>query len=143
MTISTLSREKFFAIFRPIFLRTRVPPCVFSKNRQNLSKIAFLKPLAKTLGPTNLKISRGSVFFVQGYTKRRGGHGTISGSFKKLLQSSPPLTNPKIHQKPTIYPKTYDYRRFFPIFQNPNPDPKTYETYAVSPPKLVKNILRA
>ena len=67
-----LSREKIFPIFRPIFLRTRVPPCVFSKNRQKSSKIAILKPLAKTLGPTNLKISRGSVFFVQGYTKQRG-----------------------------------------------------------------------
>ena len=85
-----LSREKIFPIFRPIFLRTRVPPCVFSKNRQKLSKIAYLKPLAKTLGPTNLKISRGSVLFVQGYTKVRGAMVRFPAPLKSCSKRLPP-----------------------------------------------------
>ena len=90
MTVSTLSREKIFAIFRPIFLRTRVPPCVFSKNRPKSRKIAKLNPGANRGGSANPKNSCGSVDFDPKYTIWRGANPRFFGSFKKCLHCLPP-----------------------------------------------------
>ena len=97
MTISTLSRETIFAIFRPIFLRTRVPPCVFSKNCQKSSKIAILNPGANPQESTNPKNSRGSVDFDRKRTIWRGANPRFFGSFKKCLHCLPPLYNQSFH----------------------------------------------
>ena len=55
-----LSREKIPGDFFSIFSGTRVPPCVFSKNRQKIVKNGILKRRATTVCSINLKTNRES-----------------------------------------------------------------------------------